>query len=601
MKPTDYQPMFGSTPESFERRVASALKKTEEKPMKHLARTILLTAATLLLLMAAAYAAFSSQVTEFFGRLYGSDMKTWLEQGDAATVGQALTLDGIVFTLDEVVYKDNGLYGIGTIRPQDGSNAVILPEDHMPGEPFGYDIYGEGGKSEQAPDGTPTLADVAKEKGGKLLVVRTLPDQIGVDGGEMLCPVSIGYAAVPQRDGSLRFSFEATDAVVIAKGDTYTIRMWASVYEMTPGGAMLEDTRHTGTWTVVIAPERIAERTPAPAATADAPAQSIGDVKLTVPDAYAETGTLPVYRATARDFGADLQPALFNQSGVAKTDDYLLVFNDEAQLSWAPEALFYNEYEGTYNGNYKDPSAKPDLLPLPTLRHAAADLAGNVYSQWPDEGKPWEGVTLINTALSTITLDEAKAEVEKMLSDLHVEGYLCDYALDMDAERIQNLGAVMNRMIRENQYWNPPIIDYAKVSQDDEGYFLHYQNGVTTGDSRFDLCVYVTKDGIANLQLRDMYIRGDVVETPASLVTPETVMARLPREMANSRFGEELASILSVELVYTPARAGDKTDGMVFTPAWYVVYRDTEGSKQNFDSYALFNAVDGTLLGASFQ
>lgn len=63
-----------------------------------------------------------------------------------ATVNQSFVLDEVEFTLDEVVYRDNGLYGIGTIRPQEGSNAVIIPEDHLPQDPYGYDVHSAGGK-----------------------------------------------------------------------------------------------------------------------------------------------------------------------------------------------------------------------------------------------------------------------------------------------------------------------------------------------------------------------------------------------------------------------------------------------------------------------
>lgn len=217
MKQENLAHMYGATPESFKHRVAFALKETEEKPMKRklTVRAVLIAAAILALLTAVAYAAFSSQVTAFFGRMYGNDMQAWLEKGDVATSAQSFTLDGVVFTMDEVVYRANGLYGVGTIRPQEEGNLVILPEDHRPDEPYGYDVYGEGGRSEEAPAGTPTLEDVARGKGAKLLVVRTLPERIGVDGGEMLSPGSVGYVMVPQRDGSIRYSFEMSDAYAI--------------------------------------------------------------------------------------------------------------------------------------------------------------------------------------------------------------------------------------------------------------------------------------------------------------------------------------------------------------------------------------------------
>ena len=93
IKQDELKNMFGGTPERFTRRVSLALMKTEEKPMKRLtARTLLIAALILVLLLSAAYAAFSSQVTELFGRMYGNDMKEWLENGDTAIAGSVALL-----------------------------------------------------------------------------------------------------------------------------------------------------------------------------------------------------------------------------------------------------------------------------------------------------------------------------------------------------------------------------------------------------------------------------------------------------------------------------------------------------------------------------
>lgn len=259
MRQEDLKQMFGSMPDSFSYRVAFALKKTEEQPMtrKFTVRTVFIAAAILVMLMAVAYAAFSSQVTEFFGRLYGKNTQEWLEKGDVATPNQAYTLDGVTFTLDEVVYRGNGLYGVGAIHPAEGSTIVIFPEDQTPADPFGYDVYGTGGESEKAPLDAPTFADMAKEKSGKLLMVRALPDQIGVDGGELLMPESIGYTLVPQRDGSVRYSFEVSDGVAVEEGEIYTIQMWISAWEFSADGEPLSERPNGETWTVEITPTPI--------------------------------------------------------------------------------------------------------------------------------------------------------------------------------------------------------------------------------------------------------------------------------------------------------------------------------------------------------
>ncbi|MBN1777819.1 MAG: DUF4179 domain-containing protein [Clostridiales bacterium] len=601
MNKNDLQTMYGATPDSFTRRVAFALKKTEEKPMKHTMRTVLIAAAIIVLLTAAAYAVFSSQVAELFGTMYGDDTKSWLEEGSVATTDQTYTLGDIVYTLDEVVYRNNGLYGVGTIRAKEGSDVVIMMNDQLLSDPYGYDIHGGIGRPETAPEGTKTVADVAKEKGGKVLLACIRLSKIGVDGGELLEPGSAGYSWAQQRDGSFLYTFEVSDGVVVDEGTTYQIEMHSYFFDTDADGNLIQDTKQVGDWLVTIQPEPISEQTGEPAADTETPAQTIGDVELIVPEEYTETGTLPVYNAITRDFGENLQPELFNQSGVAQTDGTLIIFNDEAQLNWSPETLFYGEYKGTYNGNYRKPEREPMILALKTLSNAASDLAGHAYNNWPDEGACWEGVTLEKTTLAGITLDSAKAKLEALLETLNVEGYTCDYALDMDIERIRSMGETWNRILEENQ-WNSAVLDYSLAAEENEGFYLHYTNGVKSDGNRFDIYAYVTQKGIAYLQLRDLYIRGDVVSTPETLVSPESVMAALPVEMTDSRFSDmTLDHIVSIELTYAPARAADKTDGMVFTPAWYVIYRDNEGAEYDYDSYAIFNAVDGAMLYAMFQ
>jgi len=599
MNRKELQTMFGTTPESFSRRVSFALKQTEEKPMKHTMRTVLIATAIVLLLTAVAYAAFPSQVAELFGVLYGDDTKAWLEEGSvAATDDQSLLLGDLVFTVDEVVYRSNGLYGVGTIRAAEGSNVVLLAEDQLLSEPYGYDIHGGMGKPEAAPADAKTVAQVAKEKDAIILLAYMRLDRIGVDGGELLALGCSGYSWAQQRDGSIRYFFEASDGVVIGEGTTYQIEMYSVFYEIDADGNPMQDSKQKANWIVDIRPEPISEKTAEPVKVTAAPAQTIGDVKLLVPEDYSAQYTMPVYAAIARDFGADLNPELFNQSGIAKTENYLVTYKDEAQLSWAPEALFYNEYHGMYDGSYKEQGRDPMMIPTPSLNNAASRLAGDAYSAWPES---WEGIALSNTALSGITLDEAKAKVESLLKTLQVDGYACDYALDMDVSRIQSMGEKWNRMLEENP-WNSAILDYSKVSAENEGFYLHYTNGIKTDGNLFDLFAYVTQKGIVDLQLPDMYIRGDVIATPDALVSPETVMAQLPVEMADSRFSDiTLDHIISLELTYAPARADNAADGMVFTPAWYVVYQDSDGVKGDFNSFAIFNAVDGTMIASQFQ
>ncbi|MBE0600629.1 MAG: DUF4179 domain-containing protein, partial [Firmicutes bacterium] len=246
MKPDDLKQMYGATPESFKHRVSFALQKTEDKPMKHTMRTVLIAAAIVVLLTAVAYAAFSSQVAELFGKMYGNDTREWLEEGSVATTdNQSFTLGDLVFTVDEVVYRNNGLYGVGTIRTAEGSNTVLIAEEQLFTDPYGYDIHGGMGSPEPAPADAKTIAEVAQEKGGKVLLALALLDRIGVDGGELLSLGCSGYSWAQQRDGSIRYSFEASDGVVIAQGAHYQIEMYAAVYETDADGNRMQETKQT--------------------------------------------------------------------------------------------------------------------------------------------------------------------------------------------------------------------------------------------------------------------------------------------------------------------------------------------------------------------
>ena len=51
----------------------------------------------------------SSQVANFFRQYWGKDMGDWLEEGKIAQVGESVTVGDVVFTLDEVVYRDRGI------------------------------------------------------------------------------------------------------------------------------------------------------------------------------------------------------------------------------------------------------------------------------------------------------------------------------------------------------------------------------------------------------------------------------------------------------------------------------------------------------------
>ncbi len=330
---------------------------------------------------------------------------------------------------------------------------------------------------------------------------------------------------------------------------------------------------------------------------------ALAEPEIIVPETYTQTGTMPIYRATARDFSDGLKPELFNQSGIFSRDEWSITFADEAILDWAPEALFYNEYSGTFDAHAQEEGLEPDYTPRPALSNTIASLAGWARNGWPGSGQVYQ---LEKTALTHITLDEAKETLEALLRQLGVTGYVCDYALDMSVERIVTLGNDMKAMIASGKHFsNIPQPDYSQTAAEDEGFYLSYHKPSDGGNHGngdiFSVYAYVTPRGVVDISLRDMYITGDVYSTPKALVDPQIILEKLPEAVSSSRFPEAVVSISSVRLTYAPLRAADKADGMVLSPIWLVLYQDTKAEKSGYDCWAEFDAVDGKLLNAIFK
>lgn len=329
-------------------------------------------------------------------------------------------------------------------------------------------------------------------------------------------------------------------------------------------------------------------------------ASALAGPELIVPEEYTQTGTLPVYRAIPRDFTKDLQPEWFNQSGILSRDDWQIVYNDEAILQLSPEALFYWENNGTFDAAAKyaqeDAEAGRELIPLDALSSAIAELTSGAN----------EVFTLEKTALTNITLEEAKQTLQTLLAQLNMTGYSCDYALDMSLERIIPLGSDKNTRIASGEHFtNVPPYDFSLATVADEGYYLSYHKqgeGKKLGNGdHFSVYAFVNERGVVKLSIREDYTQGEVYSTPEKLVDYHEVLKALPKEMAASRFPEKLASVLEVRLTYSAIRAANKADGMVLTPTWLIIYQDESAVTGGYTCYAEFNAVNGKLLNAIFK
>lgn len=614
--PDDLQKVFPQIPEGCSRSLMdTAGSLREENEMKRFytprrsLRLALVLALVIISMLGVALAAFYPQITEFFGAHYGEDFQEWLEAGDVAVPEDSIVVEDVTFSLNEVAHRNRGLYGMITITP--GKNIVLLSEDSAPTDAYGYAVhYGD-----KAPDGAVTILEKAAQDGSEIKQVHIDLDKIGVDGGALLQPNGYAYGEYPQRDGSIQLLFEVEDGQAVSEGEKYAIQMTAVVRNVSADGVADYDNPVRKEWMVEIEPKPFSEvsdmsatvtQVPAPTA---APVVNNSEMQITVPEAYTANGTLPVYKATERDFSKTMDYALFNQNGVSEETlatrhiGGSVDFNDGGHLDWGSYYLFYDTYDGTYESveQYEDGTVFTQTLPKNTM---VSDIS--TIALWMVNGFPGtdEVYALEKTQLATISLAEAKTQAEALMDKLGMTGYRCTTALDMGVDRIHEMGALYNAAIDSgNMSTNAYRYDYATATTAEEGYYLVYHKFGSEGDmaGQFEAVFYVTADGIKVINLRDAYEQGEVVHTPAALVDAQAVAAALPGEIADSRFsGEQVKQIKRATLTWMPVRA-DKGDGMVMTPVWVLSYVTEEGERQGFEDWAVFNAIDGTLIDAVFN
>lgn len=237
----DLKRMYGSTPQSFQNRISQTLahaRVQEARTRRPVLRVVLVTALVMALSLGVCAAMFHSQVADYFGWAYGNDMKQELLEGSIAWEEHSVQIGDVIYTLQEVTYIDNGLYGVGRIAPAN-ENVVLLAEDYQVTDAAGYGLY--YGPDSRAPEGTPTYAELAEQKNAKIVQVTAVPEAVGVDGGTVLPLATAGYSLVPQLDGSVQFAFEISTGVAVEEGAEYVIRMWSSNWEVTPEGEWLRD------------------------------------------------------------------------------------------------------------------------------------------------------------------------------------------------------------------------------------------------------------------------------------------------------------------------------------------------------------------------
>lgn len=259
MNRNDLKRMYGSTPQSFQNRIEQTLahaRVQESRTRRPVWRVVLVTALVLALSLGTCLALFHSQVAEYFGWFYGDDLQQELLTGNIAWQEQSVQIGDVIYTLQEVTYIDNGLYGVGRISPAN-ENVVLLAEDYAVTDAAGYGLF--YGPESHAPEGAPSYAELAKQKNAKIVQVSTVPEAVGVDGGTVLPLGTAGYSLLPQQDGSVTFAFEIATGVAVEEGSEYVIRMWSSNWEVTQEGEWVReepnDTYLGENWDAVVYPK----------------------------------------------------------------------------------------------------------------------------------------------------------------------------------------------------------------------------------------------------------------------------------------------------------------------------------------------------------
>ncbi|MBQ8094577.1 MAG: DUF4179 domain-containing protein [Clostridia bacterium] len=571
-----------------------------EAPVKRkISLALVLSVVTILAVMGTAYALFSSQVAEFFGQHWGHDYGSWLQGGKIAQIGETVSLGGVDFTLDEVVYRDRGIYAVGTARVKDKKD-VLLPMDLADG----WDLE-EVSQGEEAQ----ALIRQARESGGRLLSIDCIPERIGVDNGSMVKTGDTGMYNLRNPDGSITFSFE-TGGYALEDGTTYQVELYIDVDEWTEAGMVKNSRIEPITWTVSFAPV-VVSQTRETEKTAPVPSETVQQTgyEILTPAFYQETGTMPVYRAVETDFRKILRPEWFNQSGIAKKvskKDISLTFNDHAELSCSAEAIYYAEYtDEMFDYNWKEretytPDIEPMMAPKTALSQSIAQMAAQVHSGSEDFTK---GIVFEHNQLTKISLEEAQQTASALLDELGLKGYALAWKLDMNLNRIHSLGEAYNHFWFEGGgYSNLPRQDYTSATADNEGYFLFYTPlGIDRiSDGRHQITLFITCRGIVYANIVSAYTRGEEAGIPEKLVPPEDAVNSLCAEAARSRDGREVQSVERVALTYVAVRAENKQDGMVFVPVWQILYNEA-GSNKVYSAWAEFNAVTGTMIDAFFR
>ena len=225
------------------RRVSAGAKgelKVRKKKISALALVLIL----ILVLAGTACAVFSSRIAEYLG------VDDWLGihllNGKIAQPDDSITVGGVTFTLDEVSFRDDMLFGIGTAKAVDEKD--VLMSNLVMGETESY----------LATDGRESL-EKAKATGGRMLVTEVIPKGICADDRPWGSADNVGVLSEEvNEDGIQTISFIVdNDGRMIDRGTEYRIQMKVMVWQIDETGDEIPGTEVSDTWEICCKPEKI--------------------------------------------------------------------------------------------------------------------------------------------------------------------------------------------------------------------------------------------------------------------------------------------------------------------------------------------------------
>ena len=271
----DPNKVYGDVPASFSHRVAYALRqceKEETKPMKRKVVVGVLIAVFCLAMTTTVVAAVLSKTTEFFVFEYGELYREKLESGVVVQVNQSATLNGVTFTLDDAVITPSqtnyltdvgevdppvdtiDFYATGIISPAEGENVILLADEYTVTDPAGYALYYENWP--KAPEGAPTYAELAEEKGAVIRMVSCYAHGIiNEETGEVYLNTT-GGVLIPLQDGTVQVGIEIPSENIYPQQDSYRMSICIATEDIDLEGNPIEGTRHEEAWIVTLVPEQ---------------------------------------------------------------------------------------------------------------------------------------------------------------------------------------------------------------------------------------------------------------------------------------------------------------------------------------------------------